>query len=239
MWSSLLTIFGILAISGALITPSNATSFESPDAIRAAVQTAADRQIVPAKDQTVQVEIGDVDARIHLASCPALAVDLPGTIAPLLSARVSCRAPFWTLYVPIRVHAWAPAVVAATSLTPGTKLTAEDLTVARLDILATNGAYLSDPRQAVGTILRASLRAGAPVLKPFLDQPVVVHRGDTVVLTLLDSTITIRTNAIAMEDGRIGDRITVQNPDSNKSVRVTVADSGAVELRFDQVREGY
>jgi flagella basal body P-ring formation protein FlgA len=220
-------------------TASRAASFESPDTIRAALQAAAEQQIGPAKDQTLQIEIGDIDARIHLAVCPALDVDIPPASSPLMSARVSCRAPFWTLYVPIRVHAWGRAVVATTNLAPGTKLTAADLTLSRLDILATNGAYLTDPRQAEGMILRANVRAGAPILMPLLDRPLLVHRGDTVVLTLRDSAITIRTSEIAMEDGRVGDRILVENPDSKKTVRAAVVDSGAVEMRFDQARENY
>ena len=239
MWSSLLTILVILVLSVGVRGSARAASFESPNAIRAAVQAAADRQLTPGKDQTLQVEIGDVDPRIHLASCPALDVALPDVVGSFLSARVSCHAPFWTLYIPIHVHAWAPAVVAATNLAPGTKLTAADLTVARLDVLATNGAYLTDPGQAEGMVLRANIRAGAPILKPLLDQPIVVHRGDTVVLALFDGGITIRTSVVAMEDGRVGDRITVENSDSKKTVRATVADSGAVELHFDQLRENY
>jgi flagella basal body P-ring formation protein FlgA len=216
-----------------------ADSFESPSAIRAAVQAAAERQMAPAKDQTFEIDIGEIDSRIHLAACPALVVDIPPANTSLLSARISCRQPFWTLYVPVQVRAWGLAVVASTNLAPGKTLTAADLTMARLDVLATNGAYLTDPRQAEGMILRANVRSGAPILTPLLELPVLVHRGDTVVLTLLDSAMTIRTSVIAMEDGRAGDRILVENPDSKKTVRAAVTDSGAVIIRLDQARENY
>lgn len=216
-----------------------ANSWEDPNAIRAAVQAAAEQQIAPTAGQTLQLEIGEIDARIHLNTCPQLDVEIPNASAPMLSARVSCRDPFWTLYVPIRVHAWGQAVVAATNLAPGTRLTAADLSMARLDIMTTNGAYLTDPRQAEGMILRSNVRSGAPIVTALLDRPLAVHRGDTVVLTLYDSSITIRTSAIAMEDGRVGDRIQVENPDSKKTVRAAVAESGAVEIHFDQARENY
>jgi flagella basal body P-ring formation protein FlgA len=222
-----------------LVTPVWAASFESSDAIRTAVQAAAESQIVAAKDTTIEIEIGEVDPRIHLAACPSLAVTLPPANAPSLTARVSCRDPFWTLYVPIRLHAWGQAVVAAVNLAPGTKLTAGDLTMARLDILATNGAYLTDPSQAEGKILRATIRAGAPILTPLLDRPLVVRRGDTLLLTVLDSAITIRTSVIALEDGREGDRILVENPDSKKTMRALVADAGAVEIRYEAPRGDY
>lgn len=235
----LLTSLTIFVIFGGFSVAANADSLESPDAIRAAIQAAADREIVPGKDQTLQIEIGDIDQRIRLPQCATPAVEIPNAAAPTLSARVSCRSPFWTLYVPLRLHAWGMAVVAATNLAPGTRLTAADLTLQRLDIIATNGAYLTDPRQAEGMILRTNIRAGAPILSALLEKPVIVHRGDTVVLTLFDSAITIRTSVVAMEDGRSGDRILVQNPDSKKTVRAAVADAGAVEIHFDQSRENY
>lgn len=239
MYSCLLTILAFVAVSAWQITAVWAGSFERPEAIRAAVQAAAERVAAPARDQTLEIEVGDIDSRIRVAECPALEVDIPAANAPLLSARVSCREPFWTLYVPVRVHAWSQAVVATTNLAPGTRLSAADLTMARLDILTTNGAYLTDPQQAEGMILRANIRAGAPILTALLDLPVVVHRGDTVVLTLFDSVVTIRTDVIAMEDGRVGDHITVQNPDSKKTIRAAVVNPGAVEIRFDQGRENY
>ncbi|MGH6980152.1 MAG: flagellar basal body P-ring formation chaperone FlgA [Stellaceae bacterium] len=234
-----LTCLTFLVVLAGFSAAASADSWESPDAIRAAIQAAADRQIVPAKDQTLQIEIGEIDQRIHLAPCAAPDVEIPNATAPSLSARVSCRSPSWTLYVPLRLHAWGPAVVAATNLAPGTRLTAADLTLARLDTIQTNGAYLTDLRQAEGMILRTNIRAGAPILSALLERPVVVHRGDTVVLTLFDTAITIRSSVVAMEDGRAGDRILVQNPDSKKTVRAAVADAGAVEIHFDQARENY
>ncbi|HXE16611.1 MAG TPA: flagellar basal body P-ring formation chaperone FlgA [Stellaceae bacterium] len=228
-----------MAILAWFSIPAIADSLESPDAIRAAIQDAADRQIVPGRDQTLQIEVGDIDQRIRLPHCDAPDVQIPNATAPTLSARVSCRSPSWTLYVPLRLHAWGMAVVAATNLAPGTRLTAADLTMQRLDIIATNGAYLTDTRQAEGMILRTNIRAGAPILSALLEKPVIVHRGDTVVLTLFDTAVTIRTSVVAMEDGRAGDRILVQNPDSKKTVRAAVADAGAVEIHFDQSRENY
>ena len=155
-----------------------------------------------------------------------------------MTARVSCDQPFWTLYVPIRVHAWGRAVVAATNLAPNTTLRASDLSFARVDVIATNGAYLTDLAQAEGMVLRANVRAGAPIVSQLLDRPVVVHRGETVLLTLLDSVVTIRTTVVAMEDGRAGDSILVENPDSKKTVRAMVSGAGGVEMRLGESQEG-
>ena len=149
-----------------------------------------------------------------------------------MTAKVECRAPSWTLYVPIRLHAWVEAVVAAINLTPNTKLAASDLTRGRIDMFANSAGVLTEAAQAEGKILRVGLLAGSPILSPFLEFPVVVHRGQKVLLTLSASTMTIKAPARALEDGRTGDSIEVENPDSKKTMRATVLDDGSVEMKF-------
>jgi flagella basal body P-ring formation protein FlgA len=99
-------------------------------------------------------------------------------------------------------------------------------------MFAGRNGILTDPRQAEGKILRAGLQMGAPILSPLLDLPVTVHRGQRIVMTLTDPAMTIKTTGLAMQDGRVGDTIEVQNPDSQKTFRATVADDGGVELKF-------
>ena len=149
-----------------------------------------------------------------------------------MTAKVECRAPSWTLYVPIRLHAWVEAVVASINLTPNTKLAASDLTRGRIDMFANSGGVLTEAAQAEGKILRVGLLAGSPILSPFLEFPIVVHRGQKVLLTLSASTMTIKAPARALEDGRTGDSIEVENPDSKKTMRATVLDDGSVEMKF-------
>lgn len=149
-----------------------------------------------------------------------------------MTAKVSCQEPSWTLYVPIHLHAWVNAVVAATNLPPNTTLTAAQLTTGRADELASSVGLMTDPRQVQGKVLRIGLMAGNPVLSSQLDLPIAVHRGQNVILTLTDQSMTLKTTAMAMEDGRVGDSIAVQNPTSQKTLRATVSRDGGVEIKF-------
>lgn len=123
-------------------------------------------------------------------------------------------------------------MVAATNLPPNTTLTAAQLTTGRADLLASNAGLITDPRAAQGKVLRIGLMAGSPVSSSLLDLPIAVHRGQNVVLTLTDRSMTLKTTALAMEDGRVGDSISVQNPESQKSLRATVSRDGGVEIKF-------
>jgi len=223
-----------LVAAAIALAAASAVAAEEQDiqVIRAAVQAAAAGRIATPRDGTVDIDVAPIDSRLHFPACPALDVSLPAIDSTMLTARVSCGQPAWAIFVPVRIHVWSPAVVAATNLAPNTKLGAADMTLAKVDLYAGSGAYLTDPAQAEGKILRANIRAGAPILAALLEAPVLIRRGQSVLLTLSDATINIKTTVTAMEDGKAGDTILVQNPDTRKTVRVLVSDAGTVEMRF-------
>ena len=223
---------GMLAISLAVPVSRAAGETESPESIRSAITTAVEPRLGTLSGTNVEVAVGAINSRLRLPACPTLEVALPPVNAAIMTAKVECRAPSWTLYVPIRLHAWVEAVVAAINLTPNTKLAASDLTRGRIDMYANSAGVLTEVAQAEGKILRVGLLAGSPILSPFLEFPVVVHRGQKVLLTLSASTMTIKAPARALEDGRTGDSIEVENPDSKKTMRATVLDDGSVEMKF-------
>jgi flagellar basal body P-ring formation protein FlgA len=209
-----------------------ASGVEGAEQIRAAVVAAVEPRLAVYKDATPDVTVGAIDPRLRLPACAAPDVTLPPVNAAIMTAKVDCQAPSWTIYVPVRLHAWIDAVVAAANLSPSIRLDAGDLTRGRVDMFASNGSFLTDLKDAEGKILRVGLVAGSPVLSPFLEYPVVVHRGQKVLLTLTASTMTIKAPALALEDGRIGDSIEIENPESQKTMRATVLSDGGVEVRF-------
>jgi len=209
-----------------------AAEIETPATLRAAVQSAITPRLANVKDAAIEVEVGAIDSRLRLPTCPALNVALPPTNAAMMTAKVECDTPSWTIYVPIRLHAWVEAVVASTNLPPNTRLAADQLARARVDMFSSTGGLLTEPSQAEGKMLRAGLLAGAPITSPLLELPIVVHRGQKVLLTLTDSTMIIDSTAVALEDGRVGESIAVENPDSKKAMHVTVTRDGTVEMKF-------
>ena len=75
-------------------------------------------------------------------------------------------------------------------------------------------------------------RRTSPVLIASIEKRIYVIRGQKVMLTLNDHEMTIKTTATALEDGRVGDSISVENQESQKTVRATVGRDGGVEINF-------
>jgi flagella basal body P-ring formation protein FlgA len=214
--------------------PGDAAPAASEDlaVIRNAVETALRPRLTTPPGAEFEVAVGELDARLKLPRCGDLEVAAPPVNMPAISVKVSCADPAWVVYVPVRIHAWVEAVVAATNLAPNAPLSARDLARGRVDAFAGNPGLLTDPREAEGKILRAGLAMGAPVRTPLLDLPVAVHRGQKVMLTLRDPMMTIKATAVALQDGRVGDSIAVQNPETRKTLHATVDRDGGVELKF-------
>lgn len=209
-----------------------AAQIETGQAITTAITSAVKPRLGVYGAASVAVTVGDIDPRLRLPVCPSPEIVLPPVNAATMTAKVSCPSPRWTIYVPVHLDAWVEAVVASVNLPPNTRLAAADLARGPVDMFANSGGVLTDVKAAEGKILRVGLLAGAPVLSPFLEYPRVVHRGQQLLLTLSAPTMTIRTPVLALEDGRVGDSIEVENPDSKKTLRATVLDNGNVEMRF-------
>ena len=228
----------VIAITGAavlLFTKSSgpsAAEIQDQASIRSAIEAAVAPRVAAMHDGRGEVDVGAIDTRLRLPACANIEVTLPPNNAALMTAKISCAAPNWTLYVPIRLHDWVDAVIAAGNLAPNTKLTGALLTRGRADALAGTGGLITDPRQAEGKILRVGLIAGVPILAQQLELPISVHRGQRVMLTLTDPDMTIKTTATALDDGRVGDTITVENTASQKTLQATVARDGGVEIKF-------
>jgi len=225
--------WGVYGAAAAVILASGAASaaavgIESVATIRSAIDAAA-RPRLGTGDTTI--EVGAIDSRLRLPTCPALEVNLAGSGAAM-TAKIDCPSPDWTIYVPVHIHAWVEAVVAGANLPPGTKLTPDLLARRRVDMFAANGAVVADPARIEGKILRVGLTAGAPIMASFLENPLVIHRGQRVLLTLTDGGMVIRDSAVALEDGRVGDDITMRNPESQRVIHATVSGDGTADIQF-------
>ena len=161
-----------IALAGAAIllfakaSGSSAGEIQDQASIRSAIEASIAPRLAAMPDTQGQVEVGTIDSRLRLPACSNIDVDLPSTNSAMMTAKVTCPMPSWTLYVPLRLHAWVQAVVAAANLAPNTTLTSAQLTRGRADAFAGNGGLITDPRQIEGKILRVGLMAGSPILSP-------------------------------------------------------------------------
>lgn len=218
-------LVGILTFAAGGLT-ANAAGWQTPESIRDAARAAALR--AGASD----VEAVAVDERLKLPACgDALKTEMQrviqrgsGTVA------VSCQGPDpWRLFVPVRVVDQLPVVVLRRSVQPGEVLAAEDLEVREIAAASLPVDYLGKAELAVGQTVRRSQPAGAVLLAAALEQPVGVERGAIVTLIAANPAIEVKAEGVALEAGRIKERVRVRSA-SGRVVEGLVEAPGQVRV---------
>jgi flagella basal body P-ring formation protein FlgA len=125
-----------------------------------------------------------------------------------------------------RVQAMLELPVPRRAMMPGDILTASDLQWTRLRLGLARGEVVRLAAQAVGQALRRPLQAGAPIPLADLGRPVIVMKGEPLVLSLEGPGIALTAQAVANEAGGLGERIRVINPYSRAVLDAEITGPG-------------
>lgn len=207
---------------------------ESQERIRQAAARFARDLAASEYGPTARVEVGRLDARLRLARCdrePEAFLPPGARLRSGATVGVRCAGPRpWTLYLPVRVRARVPVLVALRALPRGTELAAGDLAVEQREMSGLTDAYMDRVEDAVGMVLRRDLRRGDPLHPRDLRPARLVRRGERVILVSRGRSIQVRMRGKALEDGARGDHVRVRNLSSDRVVEGRVVAPGTVEV---------
>ena len=113
------------------------------------------------------------------------------------------------------------AVIASKILIKGELITEEDLKLTKISTANISGSF-TDTADIVGRKATFNISRGAIIKPRHLELIYDVEKGQTVMLMAENASISIRTNAIALETGQRGDMIKVRNTNSGKVLSVIV-----------------
>lgn len=132
-----------------------------------------------------------------------------------------------TIYVGYRMQQYVETAVAAHDIVPGTVLSEDDLTIARMPFAGrpANGVEALVGRKVLGAVLK-----GQAVTIADTAENQIVKAGSTVVLIIRDNGVQVTADVVARTSGGIGDEVSVYNPSTNKALSGTVTAPGTVEL---------
>ncbi len=114
----------------------------------------------------------------------------------------------------------------------GNILTLDDLKLLRVKKTPSMRESFSDIGDAAGMELRRSLNAGHILTYRELEQPVLIKRGDRVLLVAESSLLKITAPGIAKGKGVEGTMIQVQNLETKKTVYGRIVDSRTVQIQL-------
>lgn len=175
-------------------------------------------------------ELTVVPSRVAPACTGPVEVDTLDTRQPSrMRFAVRCPAPGSSRqeYI-VRARISAPVVVLAAPVAANEVLTDAHVTVGQRDITSIADP-VTDPVAAVGQTSRRSLRAGDVLRNNSLSAPVLVKRGDAVVMIARIEGIEVSTAGEALDSGARGVTVRVRNSASGQTVHMRVTAPGTVE----------
>jgi flagellar basal body P-ring formation protein FlgA len=181
------------------------------------------------------VQAGALDPRLRLAHCPApLAAALPAhaELGAHVAVKVSCEAAgvAWAVYVPVNIESDISVLVLRQSALRGARLAAGQVTAETRRVAGLAIGYVTDVASLQHRALARSLPAGTALTADALLADLIVHQGQEVTLLASAPGFSVRASGKALQDGREGARVRVQNLASLKIVEGVVDASGVIEI---------
>jgi len=184
-----------------------------PDDLAAQVQRLAHEAAATAwgsqaRPPRVEVVIGRIDTAWKLAPCQQVAPYLPAGMRPLGHTRIGLRCvqgpSRWNVTVPVDIRLWARSLVAASVLPAGTRLEAQHLVEAEVDLADRSDAAIMQPASALGRVLARNLAAGAALRQGDLRARQYFSAGDTVRIVVVGAGYAISSEGQALGPGLEG-----------------------------------
>ncbi len=138
----------------------------------------------------------------------------------------------WEIGVTVKPDIYIPVVVAKTVLERGEIVSANNIELKKRNISSSRSGYITNPDDAVGLTVKKRIRDMQPIAPSQLEQPILVNRGQQVLMIAEQDGIEARTMGEAMKNGRKGDLIKVRNLGSKKIVTATVDGAGVVRMLY-------
>ena len=132
--------------------------------------------------------------------------------------------------VPVRLARERRVVVAASDLSAGTRLQAEDLKQAYRPVAGSRWAHFQRPDEAAGSWVLRAVAAGEPLQRDHLRMQPDVRPGDPVTLVFEGEQLTISAPGKVRQTGAVGEVLAVENRQSGKAVYARLVDGSTAKV---------
>ena len=200
---ALLIGYGLLGVAPSATAQDAAPALDA--SLLESVRTLALGKAAEAGAPRVEVTIGQLDPRLHLAPCQSIEPYLPAGVRLWGKARVGLRCKVgpipWNVYLPITVKVWGRALVVPAGAAAGSVLAGADLAEAEVDLAEEFTPALVEPRLAVGRVLAQNLKPGQTLRQGHLKVRQWFAAGETVKVVASGEGFALESEAQALSNG--------------------------------------
>jgi flagella basal body P-ring formation protein FlgA len=198
--------------------------------IEQAARAELERQMAASGLTEPQIDLAVVTTRAAPPCAQNIAIEPLDTRSPQrMRFLARCNdTPGWRYEYVVRARLTAMVAVTAGPVAANEALTDAQVTIERRDI-SNIADPITTPDEAVGQMSRRMLRPGDILRSGQLSSPVMVKRGDAVMMVARREGIEVSSAGEALDAGARGAMVRVRNANSGQVVRMRVAGPGQVE----------
>lgn len=202
-----------LVVFCSLIVPASPVNAEEPAPALAAglvdqVRDLALGQASAPAAARVEVVVGQLDPRLHLAPCERIEPYLPTNVRLWGKSRIGLRCKegrtAWNVYLPIVVKVWARALVLPAGAAAGSVVADADLAEAEVDLAEEFTPAFFDRKAVVGRTLAQAIRPGQALRQAHIKSRQWFAAGETVRVVALGDGFALEGVGQALTNGLEG-----------------------------------
>jgi flagella basal body P-ring formation protein FlgA len=137
-----------------------------------------------------------------------------------------------TIQVTADVAAMIDAVMATRYLKPDELIDRGDIKIVGMRVHQVNHPFITDEGEIIGKSASRPLPPDTPLRPAFVKLPLVVKKGDRVLIEVRRGGLSIRAYGVTKSSGQVGQTVMVANLDSGRELRAKVVAPSLVEVEF-------
>jgi len=183
-----------------------------------------------------EIKVNNLDPRLKLPRCK---VPLTGFLPAggqfigntTIGIRCSGGKP-WTIYVPASVKAMRKVVTTARPILRNSVISEADIRLEERDVTTGSDTYIFDPENVLGKLAKRALPSSISLTPAMMSEPLLVHRGQQVIILAEGAGIEVRMAGTALMDGAEGQIIRAKNKRSKRTVEGQVVQPGIIKVNM-------
>jgi flagellar basal body P-ring formation protein FlgA len=226
--------FVVLALGLVFFTLSHAEEkFQSLDSIYEFVKETIARNVDPSAEY--EISVLPLDSQLQLPECPKpleafKTADLIKAGRTSIGVRCSAEKK-WSIFASAIIKAYESVIVLTRPVQKGEIITRQHLAIEKRDVSKTRGDFITQAEQVENKQAARNTPAGTILGLRSFSEPPLIKRKDKIIISSVQSGLSIRMSGIAMMDGVKGQVIKVKNENSGRIVSATVIEPGLVLVK--------
>lgn len=189
--------------------------------------------------------LGKVDRYLNLASCKQMPLtsfqSKPRQNFGKVTLKVRCAPAanyedgtgtmnHWSLYITAEVQAFSDILITNQSIGRGQVISKSMIRFHRQQLNQITSGFIQQPEQVVGYVSKRFLSAGQIITQGVLAAPLLVTKGQEIVLSAKAGSVKVKTIGVAQSDGVLGQYISVLNKSTRQTVKAKIISAGQVSI---------